>query len=137
MGEFSATHYATPEILATLPSPLPEALCEGPFIGFLSHNEAYTTALAQRGITLNEDNFVARTDSHLVHWQLVRAGVGIGMMPVELGDAEPGVQRVYTDRLFGGDVWLVAHRELRMNLRLRTVFDFLATELGAYFQVQK
>ncbi|SFR43929.1 transcriptional regulator [Marinobacter gudaonensis] len=134
VGEFSATHYATPDVVATLPSPIPDALSEGPFIGFLSNNQAYVAALAHRGITLSDHNFVARTDSHLVHWQLVKAGIGIGMMPVELGDAEPGVQRLYADRVFGGDVWLVAHRELRMNLRLRLVFDFLATELGDYFQ---
>jgi DNA-binding transcriptional LysR family regulator len=59
------------------------------------------------------------------------------MMPVELGDAEPDVERVFEDKVFGGDVWLVSHRELRMNLRVRTVFDFLAAELTAYFEPQK
>lgn len=137
VGAFSATHYARPEILATLPSPLPENLYEGPFIGFLSNNAAYMGALAQRGIKLQDEHFVARTDSHLVHWQMTRAGIGIGMMPVELGDAEPDVERVFEDKVFGGDVWLVSHRELRMNLRVRTVFDFLAAELTEYFEPQK
>lgn len=133
VGEFSAALYATPEILATLPSPLSEELQEGRFIGFLSNNEAYRSALATRGIKLKEAHFVARTDSHLVHWQMTRAGIGIGMMPVEIGDAEPCVEKVFEDKVFGGDVWLVSHRELRMNLRVRTVFDFLASELVDYF----
>jgi DNA-binding transcriptional LysR family regulator len=133
VGEFSATLYARPEILADLPSPLTEDLCKAPFIGFLSNNERYVGALAQRGLTLREEQFVARTDSHLVHWQMARAGIGIGMMPVELGDAEPDVERVFEDKVFGGDVWLVSHRELRMNLRVRTVFDFLVAELSEYF----
>ena len=133
VGEFSATLYARPEILADLPSPLTDDLCKAPFIGFLSNNERYVGALAQRGLTLREEQFVARTDSHLVHWQMARAGIGIGMMPVELGDAEPEVERVFEDRVFGSDVWLVSHRELRMNLRVRTVFDFLVAELSEYF----
>ena len=133
VGEFSATLYARPEILADLPSPLTDGLCKAPFIGFLSNNERYVGALAQRGLTLREEQFVARTDSHLVHWQMARTGIGIGMMPVELGDAEPDVERVFEDKVFGGDVWLVSHRELRMNLRVRTVFDFLVAELSEYF----
>ncbi|MBL3826674.1 MULTISPECIES: LysR family transcriptional regulator [Marinobacter] len=137
VGEFSATLFATPEILTNLPSLLPEDFCEGPFIGFLSNNAAYLSALSTRGIKLREENFVAKTDSHLVHWQMARAGIGIGMMPVELGDAEPDVERVFEDKVFGGDVWLVSHRELRMNLRVRTVFDFLAAELTEYFEPQK
>lgn len=137
VGEFSATLFATPDILADLPSPLTDDLCEAPFIGFFSNNERYMEALAQRGLKLQEEQFVARTDSHLVHWQLTRAGIGIGMMPVELGGAEPDVERVFEDKVFGGDVWLVSHRELRMNLRVRTVFDFLAAELSEYFEPQK
>ena len=137
VGEFSATLYARPEILADLPSPLTDGLCKAPFIGFLSNNERYVGALAQRDLKLREDQFVARTDSHLVHWQMARTGIGIGMMPVELGDAEPHVERVFEDKVFGGDVWLVSHRELRMNLRVRTVFDFLTAELSEYFEPQK
>lgn len=136
VGRFSATLYATPEILTTLPSPLPDELREARFIGFLSNNAAYTSALANRGIRLKADHFVARTDNHLVHWQMTKAGIGIGMMPVELGDAEPGVERVFEDKVFGGDVWLVSHRELRMNLRVRTVFDFLVCELAEYFNAE-
>ncbi len=137
VGEFSATLYARPELLATVPSLCNGDFCEGPFIGFLSNNAAYVGALSTRGIRLREENFVAKTDSHLVHWQMTRAGIGIGMMPVELGDAEPDVERVFEDKVFGGDVWLVSHRELRMNLRVRTVFDFLAAELTEYFEPQK
>ncbi|AXS82825.1 LysR family transcriptional regulator [Marinobacter sp. Arc7-DN-1] len=134
VGQFSATLYATPEILTTLPSPFPEELREGRFIGFVSNNGAYMSALAERGIKLGEEHFVARTDSHLVHWQMTRAGIGIGVIPLELGDAEPRVEKVFEDILFGGDVWLVSHRELRMNLRVRTVFDFLAAELAECFR---
>jgi len=136
VGQFSATHYATPQILGSLPSPIPEELHEGPFIGFSSNNAAYMCALAESGIKLKDEHFVAFTDSHLVQWQLTRAGIGVGIMPVELGDNEPGVKRVFADRTFGGDVWLVSHRELRMNLRVRSVFDFLAVELAAYFEPQ-
>ena len=31
---------------------------------------------------------------------------------------------------YKGEMWLVSHRELRMNKRVRAVFDFLAQTLG-------
>ncbi|MDX1456391.1 MAG: LysR family transcriptional regulator [Marinobacter sp.] len=136
IGRFSATLYGTTEVLNTLGSRRRQEApdLEGiPFIGFESNNDAYRGALAERGIQLNDQNFSVRTDSHPTHWELTKLGVGIGMMPVELGDAEPLVERAFIDKFFSGEVWLVSHRELRMNLRVRTVFDFLVAELTEYF----
>lgn len=53
---------------------------------FQSNNAAYMSALAESGIKLREEHFVASTDSHLVHWQLTRAGIGIGIMSAELAE---------------------------------------------------
>lgn len=133
VGTFEATLYADSDLLASIPRPVQEHLSEARFIGFVSNNEAYMGALAAQGLKLTEASFTARTDSHLVHWEMTRAGMGIGMVPIELGDAEPGIERVFPGHVFTGDVWLVAHRELRMNLRVRTVFDFLVDELAEYF----
>jgi DNA-binding transcriptional LysR family regulator len=32
--------------------------------------------------------------------------------------------------VYRGEVWLVAHREVRMSRRVRTVYDFLADALA-------
>jgi len=49
----------------------------------------------------------------------------------EVGDAEPLVDRVLPGfEPFIGELWLVAHRELKTSRRVRMVFDFLAAELS-------
>lgn len=134
LGEFAAALYATPDYLAGVDAATtPEALTQARFIGFASANEAFINALGAHGIALQDHNFAARVDSHVVQWEMVKQGMGIGVMPVELASTEPLVRRVLADTLFRGDVWLVAHRELRTNLRVRTVFDFLANEVGRHF----
>ena len=63
-------------------------------------------------------------------WEMVRNGLGVGILDSRLGDSEPGVERASTmafDMLF--PIWLVAHRDILSNARLRLVYDFLATEL--------
>lgn len=137
VGHFSATLYGTPDLLLMLGerSQRERRSLDGiPFIGFVANNETYGQALVAQGVPVTESNFPVRTDSHPTHWEMTKLGMGIGMMPVELGDAEPIVGRAFEETTFGGEVWLVSHRELRMNLRVRTVFDFLAGELAEYYE---
>lgn len=63
-------------------------------------------------------------------WELVKQGVGIGILDGNIGDIEPLVERVLPDLeplMF--PIWLVAHRELNTSRRIRMVFDLLAREL--------
>lgn len=77
--------------------------------------------------------FEFRCDSQLVLFEALRAGVGVGVAITHLADQQPQLQRVLHELaaplLPVLPVWLTAHRELRHNRRLRTVFDFLAGEL--------
>ncbi len=132
LSDLTASLYATPDFLEQFRQPLqPEDLRAAEWLGFSTNNQEYMAALQERGFVLSEHNFTVRTDNHMVHWELTKQGVGIGMMPVEIGDAEPLVQRVFPGKaVFKGEIWLVSHRELRMNRRVRTVFDFLAEELS-------
>ena len=60
-------------------------------------------------------------------WEMVKAGLGIGVLDGTIGDAEPRVRRVLPDfppLMF--PIWLVTHRELNTSRRVRTVFDILA-----------
>lgn len=51
-------------------------------------------------------------------------------MPAGVGDAEPKVVRALPQlEPLTGEMWLVAHRELKTNRRVRIVYDFLASEL--------
>jgi DNA-binding transcriptional LysR family regulator len=92
--------------------------------------DTFMNGLKQFGVELTEKNFPVQTGSHIVHWELVKQGLGIGIVPMDIGDAEPLVERVLPDlKLMSFPIWLTSHRELRTNKRIRLVFDFLAEEL--------
>lgn len=83
------------------------------------------------GFNLGERNFPILGENLLVMWELVKQGLGIGVLDVNIGDAEPLVRRGLPDLdpiVF--PIWLVAHRELNNSRRVRVVFDLLARELA-------
>ena len=106
------------------------ALQHADFIGF-SNTFEYANILKQKlDINISQSQICYVTSNHLVHWQLVKQGLGIGVMTTEVGDAEPDVVQVQPDKAaITGEIWLVTHQELRTSLRIRKVFDFLATHL--------
>lgn len=128
--EVCASLYAAPSYLRKLGNPkTPADLGNADFLGF-DRSDRFMAALNEMGFSLTRRNFPVITEHHLVQWELVKQGVGIGIMPDMVGDAEPKVRRVLPDfELYRGDVWLVAHRELKTSRRVRFVFDFLAEEL--------
>lgn len=108
-----------------------EDVARAEFVGF-DDNDAYVEALNARGLALTARNFPVITANHLVQWELVKQGVGIGVMMTRVGDAEPLVRRAAPWlAAFPFEVWLVAHRELGTSRRVRLVFDRLASELTA------
>lgn len=131
MRDMGVALYASPSYLASLGEP-PDitALNGADFIGF-DRGQMLIDALNALGLSLTRANFPVITMNHLVHWQLVRQGIAIGLMPVEIGDREPDVMRVLPEMpLIPVETWLVAHRDLRTSRRVRTVFDILAADLA-------
>jgi DNA-binding transcriptional LysR family regulator len=83
------------------------------------------------GLDVDREQFPIMSANHLVQWQLCRQGVGVCMMMEEIGDAEPGVRRILPDLpSIPVPIWLVSHRELQTNRRIRLVFDRLADGLA-------
>ena len=132
MPDDAAQLYATPAYLDRIGNPQSLVDCaRADFIGF-DANQPLLDGLNGKGFTLTSRNFPVLTASHLVHWELAKQGVGVGVMPVRIGDAEPTVTRVLPDMdPFEIPVWLVAHRELNTSRRVRLVFDRLADALAA------
>ncbi|MDP7321508.1 MAG: LysR family transcriptional regulator [Bacteriovoracaceae bacterium] len=98
-------------------------------IGDLS---SYIEGLKSFGINLTKDNFPVMTESHFVHWSLVKEGLAIGIMPHSIGDRDKSVERVL--KSFEGisfSTWIVSHRELRTNRRIRFVFDQLVENFNS------
>jgi DNA-binding transcriptional LysR family regulator len=67
----------------------------------------------------------------IVQWQSVVAGVGIGFAAEYMAHGNPEVAQVLSGvvRIPSLPMWLVVHREIRTNPRMRSVYDFLAAEL--------
>ena len=81
-------------------------------------------------MSLTAHNFPVLCGNHLVQWELVKQGVGIGVMLTRIGDAEPLVRRAAPWlEPFRFESWLVSHRELKTSRRVRLVFDWLTEEL--------
>jgi len=91
---------------------------------------AFMSALNQMGLNLSQENFPVACDSYLVMWALVRQGLGLGMIDERMGDADPDMRRALPGYApFEFPVWLVAHRDIYQNRRLRFVFDLVAEAL--------
>ncbi|RJF92215.1 LysR family transcriptional regulator [Noviherbaspirillum saxi] len=82
------------------------------------------------GFKVDKSFFAFRTDNHIVGWQAVLAGLGVGITLQRVAQCYPQLKQVMQDQpLPQLPVWLTAHRELRDSIRIRAVFDFLADAL--------
>jgi len=90
--------------------------------------------LNAQGFNLSSHNFPVVTKNHIVQWELVKRGIAICAMLEEIGDREPLVERVTVPGLvpISAEVWIVTHKELKTNRRVRRVFDFLVSEFTNY-----
>jgi DNA-binding transcriptional LysR family regulator len=108
----------------------PQDLNKAVFLG-TDHSNRIISYLNKAGFHLSSSNFPVIVANHLVQWEMVKHGVGIGFMTANVGDKEPLVEKVLpTYKAFEVETWLVAHRELKTSRRLRVVFDYLADELS-------
>ena len=107
-----------------------DALLEMDFVGY-DRNDLIIRSMAGMGVQVTRDFFPVRCDDQAVHWNLVRAGCGIGGMQTVIGDADPVVERVLPEiDLPPLPLWLVAPEALRTNARIRKVWDALADALA-------
>ena len=124
--------YAAPSYLKRIGRPkVPSDLAKADFIS-IDSSGMFLKGLNALGLKLTERNFPIMTENYLVMWELVKHGLGIGILDGEIGDREPRVRRVLPDLpplVF--PIWLVTHRELNTTRRVRVVFDLLAEELAA------
>ena len=126
IGDFRANYYASSTYLDRGGRPRrAHELAEHRFVGS-SDVDRLVAILRERGIPARPENFVACSDSGAAMWEMTKAGLGIALLPEVLGDAEPMVETVCNLPSLEFPVWLVTHRELRTNQRIRVVFDALA-----------
>lgn len=121
--------YAAPAYLERLGNPTDVAGLSGAHIFGFDRGEQMVRGLQAIGLPVDSSSFPVVTESHLVQWEMARLGLGICVMMDEVGDAEPGVRRVFDEPAVPVPMWVTSHRELRTSRRLRVVFDILVQEL--------
>ncbi|MEM6421956.1 MAG: LysR substrate-binding domain-containing protein, partial [Pseudomonadota bacterium] len=72
------------------------------------------------------------SESGVVYWEMVRRGLGMGLMSRDVAAGCPEVEQVLPALPpIPMPVWLVTHQELRTSRRIRLVFDILAEAIAA------
>lgn len=135
IGEVTAHLYASRNYLQTLEQPVSlETLSSADFI--CDKPEAVINLLKDCGLNLTPANFPVVSESVITQWELIKRGLGLALLPDQLATREPRFQMVLPElRPFTGALWLVVHRELRTNRRVRVVFDFLSQELSHMLRI--
>lgn len=98
-------------------------------IGF-DQQEEVIGILNQRGWSVDGRNFQVTSGFQWLHVELARQGESLVILPTDIGNSI-GLQAVRRcdQALFELPIWLVSHRELRTNPRVRFVFDQLIAGL--------
>jgi DNA-binding transcriptional LysR family regulator len=96
----------------------------------LDQSDQFIAGFRAAGIQIDRSFFDFRCDNHLVNWQAIQQGLGIGIAMQWLAERNPDLEQVLVEQeLPSLPVWLTTHRELKSSKRIRTVFDFLAEGL--------
>ena len=101
------------------------------FVGF-DKSDLIIRLMADLGMKATRDFFAVRCDQQAVHWELVRAGCGLGGAQTIIGDADPTVERILEEQMQiqALPIWLTAPQALRTNPRIRAVWDYLSEALA-------
>jgi len=129
--DVNARFYAASSYLEKIGHPqTKEDLEQADFISF-DNTSMLINVLGELGLNLSKKNFPLLTENYITHWELVKQGLGIGIMPEEIGEAEPQVEQALAElAAIKFPIWLTTHRELRTSRRVRIVFDLLVQELA-------
>lgn len=121
--------FATADFLATRPWPSSyEDIVEN--FDFISSDRDQTLArgLEILGMT-HPKRLVYRSDSVLVQLAAIRAGIGIGICNVNIGNAS-GLVRLLPELTTNLECWVVMHEDMKRIRRIKMVFDHLVAALS-------
>lgn len=130
LGQASLGLYGAKSYLARrgIPASM-EELLNHDVIG-LDRSNVILKLYAAAGQSVTREAFPVRCDDHMVCWQLLLAGAGLGIAQDRLAEREEMLVRLDFELAPPMPVWLVMHEEVRSNARIRRVADFLAQAIG-------
>lgn len=108
----------------------PADLEKANFVGF-DRTGRLVSWLNEQGIKVTDANAPLMSTNGVTVWELVKQGLGVGVMLAELGEKTAEVERILPDlEPVLVPFWLITHRELHTSRRIRLVYDTLAEALS-------
>lgn len=127
LSEWRVGVFAHRDYIARRGLPQMSTILEHDWLGY-DRSDRMLRGFAAAGTPVPVSFFGLRCDNQVVIWEAMRAGMGLAVSAVALGERDPAVQRVLPELLIEPlQMWLTAHRELRDTPRLRVIYDALAT----------
>jgi len=131
VGYLSTGLYASQRYLSRrgIPKMEPGSLMQHDFIDVAPQNPL-REGFSKAGFAQLAERIVCTTTDHANAWHMLRAGIGVGSGLSILAERDTQVIPVLPEAsLPKFPVWLVTHRELKTQTRLRLVVDYLAQAL--------
>ncbi len=130
IGDIALGIFASPDYLSRRGTPTNfEDYMGHELIGY-DRNDDMIRGMRALGLDVSRDAFPVRCDHHAVLWELVAAGMGLGIAQRSVGDNDLRVVSVMDDApLPGLPVWLTTHPAIRRVPRVDLVWNALAEGL--------
>jgi DNA-binding transcriptional LysR family regulator len=123
--------YAHRDYIVRRGLPTAENMLAHEWVGY-DRSDQMLRGFRDAGLSVGPALFGFRCDNHVVAWQAVLAGLGIGVTTQRVAALSPQVVRVLPALTIPPlPLWLTAHRELRGTPRLKVVFDAFVNALKA------
>lgn len=128
--DFDISLFASPDYLASIGENITlQDIAHADFIGF-EHPERLVPGINDMGVPVTIDNFRVTASTGLVMYELAKSGLGIALLPTLVAQNNMGLRRVHPN--LGAKqlpIWLVSHKDVKTNLRIRLCFDHISDAL--------
>ncbi len=112
------------------PISAPEDLERATWVGYGNPQEM-SDALKQFGLNVAAGQFKYNCSTGVVVWEMVKAGLGVGILTPEAQDASKDLVRLLPDHPpIPVPLYILSHSELQNSRRIRTVWNALVDALG-------
>jgi DNA-binding transcriptional LysR family regulator len=131
VGYLSTGLYASQRYVSRrgVPTMDPNSLIQHDFLDVAPQNPL-RAGFTKAGFSQINQRIICATSDHASAWQMLRAGLGIGSGLAIVAERDSQIVSVLPEAsLPKFPVWLVTHRELKTQARLRLVMDYLAQAL--------